>query len=116
SPAPPANAGTYVVGASFTSGDSNYANSTGTGSLVITKATPTVTVACPSGIVFNGTPEACAAAATGVGNSVVSGTTVLTYNGGTVPASAGTYTVSASFTSADSNYADDTAMGSLTIA
>ncbi len=113
--APPANAGTYVVGASFTSGDSNYANNTGTGSLTITKATPMVTVACPSGTVFNGTPEACAAAATGVGNSAVSGTMVLTYNGGPVPASAGTYAVSASFTSGDSNYADDTAIGSLTI-
>ena len=36
----PTNAGTYSVGASFTSSDPNYGNASGTGSLTINKATP----------------------------------------------------------------------------
>jgi hypothetical protein len=46
----------------------------------------------------------------------VSGSLVLTYGGGTAPSAAGTYSVSASFTSGDSNYNDDSGTGSLTIA
>ena len=118
---PPANAGTYSVSASFSSSDSNYADASGNGSLVIAKATPKVTVACPAGVVFNGSPQACTAAATGVGNAAVSGSAVLTYSGGTysagpAPSAGGTYAVSASFNSGDSNYADDTGIGSLIIA
>ena len=115
-PAPPANAGTYGVSASFTSGDGNYTDATGSGSLVIAKAAPTVTVVCPGGIVFSGSPHACTAAAAGLGNAAVSGSAVLTYSGGPAPSAGGTYAVSASFTSGDSNYADDTGTGSLTIA
>jgi len=115
-PVPPANAGTYSVSASFISGDGNYADATGSGSLVITQATPAVTVTCPLGVVFNGSPDACTAAATGVGNAAVSGSLALTYNGGAAPSAGGTYAVSASFTSGDSNYSDATGIGSLTIA
>jgi hypothetical protein len=116
SPAPPGNAGTYAVIASFTSSDSNYSDATGTDSLVIAKVTPTVTVACPAGVVFSGSPQLCMASATGVGNSAVSGSVVITYSGGPAPSAGGTYAVSASFTSGNSNYTDDTGAGSLTIA
>ena len=114
--AAPANAGTYTVGASFISGDANYADATGSGSLVIAKATPTVIVNCPAGVIFDGGPHACTAAATGVGNAAVTGASTLTYNGGAPPSSGGTYAVIASFTSGDGNYADTTGSGSLTIA
>jgi hypothetical protein len=88
-PAPPANAGTYSVSASFTSGDGNYSDATGGGSLVIARAAPALTVNCPAGVVFDGSPHACTATATGVGNAAVSGTAVLTYSGGPTPSAGG---------------------------
>ncbi len=115
SPTPPANAGTYSVSASFTSSDANYADSTGSGSLVIAKATPTVTATCPIGVIFDGNPHACSASATGVGNAAVSGSSTLTYNGGAAPVNAGIYAVSASFTSSDANYNNGAGSASLTI-
>jgi hypothetical protein len=114
-PAAPANAGTYSVSASFASGDGNYTNATGIGSLAIAKDAPTVTVTCPL-VVFDGGPHVCTAAATGIANAVVSGSSVLTYNGSAAPSAGGTYAVSASFISGDSNYADNTGIGSLIIA
>jgi hypothetical protein len=56
------------------------------------------------------------ATATGVGNAAVSGTAVLTYGGGPAPSAGGTYAVSASFISGDSNYTNDIGSGFLTIA
>jgi hypothetical protein len=114
--APPADAGTYFVNAIFTSGDVNYTNAIDSGSLAIAKATPTVTVTCPSGIVFDTNVHTCTSAATGVANAAVSGSSILTYNGGSAPSPGGTYAVISSFTSSDSNYADDTGTGVLTIA
>ena len=114
--APPANAGTYSVSAGFISGDGNYTDATGSGSLVIAKATPTVTVLCPLGLVFDGNPKTCTAAAAGVGNTAVSGSLALTYGGGPAPSAGGTYTVSGSFVSGDSNYSDSTGISALTIA
>ena len=115
-PAPPVNAGTYSVGAAFVSSDANYSDAAASGSLAIARATPTVTVACPPGIVFDGNPHSCTDAATGIGNVAVSGSSALTYNGGPAPSAGGTYSVSASFTSADSNYTDNTGVGTLMIA
>lgn len=115
-PALPANAGTYSVDASFASGDGNYVDATGSSSLAIAKAIPSVTVQCPLGIVYDGNAHACGAIATGIGNVTVRGSSVLTYNGGPPPSAGGTYGVSASFASSDSNYSDTTGIGSLTIA
>src|SRR5205823_2174826 len=84
----PSNAGTYIVSASFTSGDSNYSGASGTGSLVIAKATPTVNVVCPSGVIFDGNSHVCLAGATGVAAAPVTGAVVITYNGSAVPSSA----------------------------
>ncbi len=114
--APPASADTYSVNAAFTSGDGDYSDATGIGSLVIAKATPSVTVTCPSSVVFDGNVHSCTAAATGVGNATVSGSVVLTYSGGAAPSSAGTYVVNAGFTSSNSNYSNAIGVGSLTVA
>jgi Carboxypeptidase regulatory-like domain/MBG domain len=114
-PAAPTNAGTYSVSASFTSGDGNYTDAADSGSLVIAKALPIVTVTCPAGIIFDGTPHACTTAANGIGNAAVSGSLTLTYNAGAAPSGGGTYAVIASFTSGDGNYADASGSGSLTI-
>ncbi len=114
-PTAPTNAGTYSVSASFTSGDGNYADAAGSGSLVIAKAVPIVTVSCPAGVIFDGNPHACTAAANGIGNAAVSGSLTLTYNAGAAPSGGGTYAVIASFTSGDGNYTDASGSGSLTI-
>jgi hypothetical protein len=111
----PTNAGTYGVSASFTSGDSNYTDAAGSGSLVIAKALPVVTVTCPSGVIFDGNPHACTAAANGIGNAAVSGSSTLTYNSGAAPSGGGTYAVSASFTTSDGNYNDAAGSSSLVI-
>ena len=114
--APPASAGSYTVNAAFTSGDANYSDAVGSGSLVITKATPSVTVTCPSGVMFDGNAHSCTAAAAGIGSVTVSGSVVITYGGGAAPASAGTYVVSADFTSSNSDYSNAVGIGSLTVA
>ena len=113
---PAINAGTYTVSASFTSSDSNYGDAAGSSSLMILKATPTVAVTCPIGVVYDGNVRSCTTATSGVGSATVSGSVLITYNGGTAPASAGSYAVIASFTSGDPNYGDSVGAGALTIA
>ena len=119
--AKPTNAGTYAVTASFASADANYCNATGTGTLTINQAVPTVTVT-GGPFTYNGSVQAVTASATGVGGASVSGAaSTLTYapqpGGATVaaPTNAGTYAVTANFTSADANYCNATGTGTLTI-
>src|SRR5205085_301395 len=82
----------------------------------INTATPTVTVACPSGVHYDGSPHACLAGATGVGGGAVTGTSAITYNGSAIaPSALGIYAVSAGFTSSDANYNNAVGAGSLTI-
>jgi hypothetical protein len=84
--------------------------------MTIAKATTTVSVVCPLGVLYDGSPHACLAAATGVANAPVSGTAAITYNGNAIaPSTLGAYAVSASFTSSDSNYTNGSATGSFTI-
>src|SRR5262249_24210452 len=111
----PTNAGTYTVVASFTSADANYADAQSAAvTFTIGKATPTVT-ARDAGGTYNGIAFPASATATGVGGAAVSGSFGFSYYVGstatgtasaTAPTNAGTYTVVASFTSADANYAD----------
>jgi PhoPQ-activated pathogenicity-related protein len=111
---PPANAGTYTVVASFTSGDPNY-NSVQSApfTFAISPAAPAIT-ASDAGGTYNGEPFVATPTATGVGGAAVSGGFAFTYYVGPTasgsgssspPADAGTYTVIASFTSTDPNYA-----------
>ena len=46
----PTNAGTYAVSVSFTSSDPNYANATGSGTLIINKADSTTVVSVAGGV------------------------------------------------------------------
>ncbi len=112
----PSAAGSYSVSTSFTSTDPNYINSVGTGTLTIVPATPTIII---NGGPFtdDGTAHAATVAALGFdGVSPVAGSFAVTYNGSAnPPSSAGSYTVSATFTSSDSNYASTTTTGSLVI-
>jgi hypothetical protein len=99
-------------------GDSNHSPWTGTGSITINPATPTLTLICNS-VTTNGSPQACApgGTATGIGGASVAGTFSYTYNGSaTIPSAAATYTVVATFASGNSNYVSDgTASGSFVI-
>ncbi|HJX83746.1 MAG TPA: hypothetical protein VJ723_05330, partial [Candidatus Angelobacter sp.] len=82
----------------------------------IAKATPTVTVNCPGGVIYDGATHACSATATGIGSVTVTGTQAITYNGSAVaPSAQGNYAVTDSFTSTDPNYNNASGAGSLTI-
>jgi hypothetical protein len=102
------NAGSYPETGIFTSSNPNYASGgTASGTLVITPATPSLSLTCAL-VTGNGSPQACApgGSATGIGAAAVAGTWTYTYNGSpTVPSAGGTYTVVATFTSSNSNYA-----------
>jgi hypothetical protein len=110
--------GTYPITiAPGTLAAANYTFAFVNGTLTVIPATPGVTVSCPSNVVFDGNPHACTATATGVGGAIVSGTFALTYNGAAgSPANAGTYTVSAVFSSSDANYSNASGTGLLVVA
>ena len=116
SAAPNSPAGAYPITASAgTLAAANYSFAFVDGTLTINPATPIAVVTCPS-VVYDGNPHACTAAATGIGGVPVNGSFMITYNGApAAPSSAGTYAVSASFTSADPNYFSVTGASSLTI-
>jgi hypothetical protein len=111
----PTNAGTYTVVAPFTSADANYADAQSAAvTFTIGKATPNVTTGDAGGT-YNGNSFPASATATGVGGAAVSGSFAFAYYVGstangtasaTAPTNVGTYTVVASFTSADANDAD----------
>src|SRR5438445_8079789 len=114
---PPTNAGSYtVVG---TINDTNYSGNA-TGTLVIAKATPTVTVTGGT-FTYDGNQHAATATAVGVdGHTAVSGSFAFTYTPpgtSTAPtnASATPYAVSAAFTSSNSNYNNTSGSASITI-
>jgi hypothetical protein len=110
-------AGTYPITISAgTLSAANYTFNFVNGILTVLPATPVVVVSCPAGAVFDATPHACSATAIGVGGTNVSGAFALTYNGiSAAPVNAGTYTVSAAFTSGDANYNNASGTGLLVI-
>ena len=115
STAVPTDAGSYDVVASFVSSDSNYTDTTVYSTLLIAPAPVAITI---SGGPFNYDSAPCSTATTaGVdGVTPVSGGITLSYNGSpTIPTNAGEYLVEADFVSADPNYADTSAFGSLVI-
>jgi|GEM_PF-1693784 len=114
------------LGASFTNvpggnatwsfaGNTNYAPATGSVHIIINPALPVITVNSVT-VIYDGTPKTSTATATGIGGVTVAGTFTFTYNGSpTAPTLPGTYAVVASFTSANTNYANTTGTGTLTI-
>ena len=123
---PPTNVGTYTVTATF-AGNSNYAPTTTTATLVITPATPAVSVT-DSGGTDTGSPFAASATVTGVASdgtlasSPNAAITFVYYSGNSAsgqgttdaPVDAGTYTVVANY-AGGGNYAS-AASGPLTFA
>jgi hypothetical protein len=112
----PADAGVYQVDVAFSSADPNFTDATAGGTLTILPAMPTVVIG-DSSFTADGQQHAASAAAVGIdGVTPVDGAFGYTYNGSDVtPSDAGVYTVDASFTSADPNYADTDGTATLTI-
>jgi hypothetical protein len=114
------------LGASFTNvpggtatwtfaGNTDYAPASGSVNIIINPRLPVITVGSAT-FVYDGTPHAATATATGLGGVTVPGAFTFTYNGSpSAPILPGTYAVVASFTSANANYANTTGTGTLTI-
>jgi len=114
------------LGASFTNvpggsanwtfaGNTNYAPASGSVNIIINAALPVITVDALT-FVYDGAPHAATASATGLGGVTVPGSFTFTYNGSpAAPVLPGTYAVVATFTSANTNYANTTGTGTLTI-
>ncbi len=111
----PSNAGTYTVVATFISSEPNYASGgTAQTTFTIKPATPTLSVADAGGT-YNGSTFPATGTALGLdGKTAVNGSFSYAYYVGssasgtpsaTAPSTAGTYTVVATFTSSDPNYA-----------
>lgn len=105
----PTLAGSYTVVATIT--DGNYSGSA-SGTLIIAKATPSVTWAAPAAMYLGSTLSGIQLNAT----SNASGSFVYTPAAGTVMNTIGTQTLSAAFTPADAaNYNNATASASITV-
>jgi hypothetical protein len=122
-PGTPTTAGTYTVVATLASSDTDYNNATIQETFTIAPAAPTLSV-IDNGGTFNGQPFPATATATGGAGTAVSGTFSYTYYSGSsaggtgsanAPTDAGTYTVVASFTSADPNYSNGSAQATFSI-
>jgi hypothetical protein len=113
----PTAAGTYAVVATFISSDLNYTNTSITGTLTISQATPTITISSSYPFYYDTFGQAQYVSEVGAdGVTPVNGTLSVLYNGSsTLPVNVGTYTVSVTFTSNDPNYLSTTASGSMTI-
>jgi YDG domain/Bacterial Ig-like domain (group 3)/Galactose oxidase, central domain/MBG domain (YGX type)/Kelch motif len=93
----PINAGTYQVAGSF-AGNSNYNPASGTATITINKATPTLTVTGGT-YTYDANPHPGTATIMGVqgDNSLASLVTLAYTPGGTAPVNAGSYSVTGSF-------------------
>ena len=92
---------------------SNYSFNFVPGTLTVTAATPTLLLPCTE-VTYDGSPHSCVGTATGVGGVTISGGSWL-YNPASETA-AGTYGVTGTYTSTDSDYVSGgTASGTLII-
>ncbi len=108
--------GSYAVVATFTSADPYYAEATGSGTLVIQKATPTIGI-IGGPFPYDALPHSVTGRAVGIdGVMTVNGSFTFTYNGSsTPPTNPGIIPVVASFTSLDPLYGNTTSTGTLVI-
>ena len=107
----PVNAGTYTAIGTF-AGDDTYAAATGTATVTIEKATPTVSIFTGE-VIYDGTPQVTTGEVYGVGGEDL-GPAAISYPGGSAPVDAGTYTITGSF-GGNANYTSTSDTGALTI-
>src|SRR4030095_7738656 len=105
------DAGTHTLSVTFTPSSSNYAASTATVSIVVGKATPTITWNTPSRITYGTALSGSQLNA----SANVAGSFAYSPTAGTV-LDAGPQTLTATFTSTDPNYNDGAASVSLSVA
>lgn len=104
------NAGTATASATY-AGDANHTGNTGSTTFTIDKAPSTVTVACPTSVVFTGSPiTPCTAVATGAGGLSVPLTVTYATN-----TAVGTATASATY-GGDGNHLGSTGSATFQIA
>ncbi len=124
SPTPPTAAGVYTVVATFASGDPAYRDDSVSRLFTINQAAPTADIGwftypgwgpTPS-IIYDGSSHEATAIAYGIAGVTVPGTFAFTFTPIGTPTNAGGYAVTATFTSADPNYASTVFTASLTIA
>ena len=110
------NAGSHTLSVTFTPTDgTKFDTADATVTINVNPATPTVAVG-GGPFTYDGDPHSATAAATGVGGASVSGSFSFTYTPGpSEPVNAGTYSVTANFTTSDPNYTNATGTGSITI-
>ena len=97
----PVNGGVYSVVGTF-AGDANHNPASGSGTITIGKAVPTLTVA-GGAYVYDGQPHPATGSVTGVGGAALAGLT-FTYNGSAeAPVNAGGYVVTGTYPG-DANY------------
>ena len=104
--------GTVNLSATFTPSDTTtYSTQTATVTLTVTAAMPALSLTCTE-VTYDGNSHACVGTATGNGGAAVGGSWSYSPTGGTA---AGSYPVTGTFTSTDSNYQGGTATGTLKI-
>jgi hypothetical protein len=108
----PVHAGTYTATGSF-AGTNDYAATTGTATIIVGQATPTVVVQ-PLVVMFDGQAHGTTAEVFGVGNVDLGPATSITYSGGATPVHAGSYTATGHF-SGNTDYTSATGSASVTI-
>jgi hypothetical protein len=105
-------AGSRTLSVTFTPTDTtNYATETSSVTLTVNQAAPDLSLSCVE-IVYDGNPHSCSGSATGLNGVVINGTWSMSP---ATETAVGSYTVSGTFTSSNSNYADGTASGTLKI-
>ena len=108
----PVDGGIYAVVGSY-AGSTNYTAATGTATLTINRATPTVAVNGGT-FAYDATPHPATGSVTGVGGASL-GSPTFTYNGSTsAPVDAGTYNVVGTY-AGNTNYAAATGNATITI-
>ncbi len=112
------NAGSAAAHASY-AGSNNYAPASADGVLTIGKATPTVTLSCPTGVTYDAGAHPCTATVQGIGDELAGAPVTITYtragNAGTDVTNAGSAAVHAAYAGSN-NYAPASADDVLTIA
>jgi hypothetical protein len=111
------SAGTVEVLATY-AGSTNYTAASKTASLVIAKATPVVSLDCPTAVVYDGTAHPCTGAVKGLGDELSGAPVAITYSrGGTATTdvtSVGTVGVLGSY-AGSSNYTAASRTGTVAI-